>query len=389
MMDGDSVLPGARFVSRFVSRDLARRDFSLDVFRGLMIVGMIFVNHPPPDVPTYAPFAHAAWHGWTLADTIFPGFLFTVGVSIRLAMADDRGRPLGPSASLLRRLLARFGLLMLLNLLLVNFPYYWWGKLHFTGTLALIAWCYLFAALIYLYAGWRAQWVLIVAALGLQWAVLALLPVPGYGAGVLSPDGNAASYVDRLALSWLGPRDAPDVNIVIVPMAGAVSTTVIGVLAGHWLRGERERNARLAGLFTAGMLLLMLGSAWEVVLPINKQLWSGSYVVFMAGLSMQLLAGIKWLAEHCRYQGWAIPLRVAGANALVLYLLAQSLQRVLVYGRVTTEEGTIRLRHLVYQRFFEPFVARELGALVYTLVFMLLCYSVVFVLYRRRIFLKL
>lgn len=117
-----------RFFSRFVSRDLARRDLSLDVFRGLMIVGMILVNHRPPDAPIYAPFVHAAWHGWTLADTIFPGFLFAVGVSIRVAMSDERGRPLAPSASLLNRLFVRFGVLMLLNFLLVNFPYYLGGQ---------------------------------------------------------------------------------------------------------------------------------------------------------------------------------------------------------------------------------------------------------------------
>jgi predicted acyltransferase len=109
----------------------------------------------------------------------------------------------------------------------------------------------------------------------------------------------------------------------------------------------------------------------------------------MSGLSIQLFAGIKWTVESCGYKRWASALRVAGANALALYLIAQSLQRILVYGRITTPEGSIRLRYLIYQRFFEPYLAGEQGALVYALVFMLVCYSAAFALYRRKIFVKL
>jgi predicted acyltransferase len=120
--------------------------------------------------------------------------------------------------------------------------------------------------------GRKPQGALVIGIFGLQWAVLALLPVPGYGAGVLSPEGNAARHVDALLLGWFGPRQASDADLVLMPTAGAVATTLIGVLAGHWLRSSIDLNARLAGLFTAGLLLLMLGSAWDVVLPINKQL---------------------------------------------------------------------------------------------------------------------
>ena len=156
-----------------------------------MILGMILVNHPPPDAPTFAPLTHAAWHGWSLADTIFPGFLFTVGVSIRLAMVDVHGVPVAPTNAVYAKVLRRFALLLILNFLLLNFPYYDLGRLQFTGTLARIGWCYLIVAIVHLHICWRMQLVLLCIALVGQWVAYALIPVPGFGTGNLTPQANA------------------------------------------------------------------------------------------------------------------------------------------------------------------------------------------------------
>ncbi len=374
--------------THFVSRTLQNRDFALDALRGLMIAGMILVNHPPPGVPVYGPLTHAEWHGWTLADTIFPGFLFVVGVSIRLAMANPQGRPLAPDATVYGKLLRRFILLWALNFLLVNFPYYFSGTIHFTGTLALIAWSYLVAALIYLHTTWRTQLTLVIITLLGQWAAFALIPVPGFGANVMTPDGNAARYLDRIAFPP-GSLHGDGMDIVLLPTLGAITTTLIGVLAGHWLKSARALPDRIAGLFAVGLALIMVGNVWNELLPVNKPLWTASYLLLMAGIAMQLLAGIAWLTEHCGYRAWAVPLRIAGVNALFYYVFAQSLQRVLTYGRVTTQEGVIRLRYLAYERLFAPWISGERGALVFALVFSSICFAVVFVLYRKRLFIKL
>ncbi len=366
-------MPFFRYLARlFISRSLAQRDFALDVLRGLLIGGMILVNHPPPNVPVYSPFVHAVWHGWTLADTIFPGFLFAVGVSIRLSMTDAQGQSLAPNGAVYHKLMRRFGLLLAINFLLMNFPYYFAGTLHFTGTLALIAWCYLFAALTHLHCAWRTQLTLVIVALLMQWAAFAMLPVPEIGTSVLTSDGNAGTYIDRLVFTSLfGLNRGDERDVVILPMLGAVATTLISVLAGHWLRSARA-------------------------LPVNKQLWTASYVVLMAGIAMQLLAAISWMTEHCGYRAWAVPLQIAGVSALFYYVFAQSLQRVLVYGRLPTADGglptadgVIRLRHLVYERFFAPWISGELGALAFVLVFTSICYAAVLVLYRNRLFIKL
>lgn len=382
-------MPSSRnLAALFVSRTLAHRDFALDALRGLLIAGMILVNHPPPGVPVYGPLAHADWHGWTLADTIFPGFLFVVGVSIRLSMTDAHGRPFAPSAPVYAKLLRRFCLLWVLNFLLMNFPYYFAGTLNFTGTLALIAWCYLFATLIYLHTSWRTQVALVIAALLGQWAAYGLLPVPGIGAGVMTPEGNAALYIDRLVFAP-GPLVGDGMDLVTLPMVGAIATTLVGVLAGHWLRSPRTLTDRISGLFTVGLLMFLLGNIGNELLPLNKTLWTASYVVMMAGIAMQLLAAMAWISEHLGYRAWATPLQIAGVNALFYYVFAQSLQRVLVYGRLPTENGVVRLRYLVYERFFAPWITGELGALVFVLAFTSICYAVVLILYRKRIFVKL
>ncbi len=134
----------------------------------------------------------------------------------------------------------------------------------------------------------------------------------------------------------------------------------------------------------------MLGSAWGAALPINKQLWTATYVVFMAGISMQLLAGLQWLGQLEGPSAWLKPLQIAGVNALFFYVFAQCLQRVLVYGRLHTGDGgTVRLRILIYDRFFAGWAAPEMGSLVYVLVFLAICYALVVVLYRKRVFIKL
>jgi predicted acyltransferase len=377
-----------RWISAFASRGSSERDYSLDALRGLFILGMILVNHPPPGALVYRPLAHVQWHGWTLADTIFPGFLFIVGASIAYSMADraDNG-----SKGMHARIFRRWALLLALNFVLMNFPYYFAAELHFTGTLALIGWCYLFVALSHLHLAWRTQLALVVAAMMLQWATLSFVPVPGAGPGSLTSEGNAAGYVDRLLLGRIfGKATTGQDEIVLVPMLGAIASTMIGLLAGYWLRGGRELTAQIAGLFAIGLFLFLLGSAWNEALPINKQLWTPSYVLLMAGIALQLLAAIRWLTEHLGYRRWAKPLVVAGSNALFFYVLAQGLQRVLVYGRVQTEGGTVlRLRQYLYQQLVAPWDSGQLGALIYTLGFLAVCYAVILVLYWKRLYIKL
>jgi predicted acyltransferase len=386
-----------RAVAAFVSRDLARRDLALDAFRGLMILGMILVNHPPPTSEIYPPLVHAAWNGWTLADTIFPGFLFAVGISIRLSMIGAGGEPMPAQSAVIGKVLRRFALLMLLNLLLINFPYYFGVQLRFGGTLALIAWCYLLAACLHLWSGWRVQLAVVCVLLALQWTVLTWLPLPGADVGTMTRDVNAARYLDQMFFApVLGPAWTVEGDETValpalgLPALGALASTLMGLLAGHWVSGARSTSDRLCGLFAMGLALIALGNVWHMLLPINKTLWTGSYVLLMGGFALQIYAFCNWLVKVIGVRAWAVPLQVAGANALFFYVFAQGVQRLLVYGRIRGMDGsTVRLKQVVYEAFLSTSISGPFGSLVCAIIFLLACYAVVFFLFRWRIFLKL
>lgn len=373
-------------LSSFVSRSLEHRDYVVDAVRGLAIAGMVLVNGAPPTDSIYAPLVHAPWHGWTLADTIFPLFLFIVGISITFSLKPgDAGR------FAYSRIVRRTAVLIAINVLLVNFPYYELHKLAVTGVLTHIAVCYLVVALLHLRTTWRAQVALIAAIWVVHWALLRLLEVPGFGAGNLTPTGNTSRYVDQLLL---GPHSRSYYDEIetsgVLAVFSSITTTTIGLLTGGWLQRKADPAARIAALFTAGFALLVLGSAWGAVLPINKSLWTGSYAALTAGISLQILAAGYWVMELRGWKSWAKPLQVAGVNALALYVLSQGIQRILVYGRIPDAHGgSVRLRHAIYEGVFSRWLPGEPGALVYALVFLLVCFGVLAVLYRKRIFIKL
>ncbi len=388
------VAQAARWIlSSFVSRSLGDRDLALDAFRGLAIIGMILVNHPPPNEKMYAPFVHAAWHGWTMADTIFPAFLFAVGISIAFALPSGTGRGMPPCSPAVYLKIARRSLLLIaISVALVNFPYYELAKLKIAGVLAQIGWCYLFASLLHLHARWPAVLATIVAIWLGNWALLALLDVPGFGAGHLTPEGNASRYLDQLVF---GPHahmfdfgeKGPYGLLVIV---SSISTTCIGVLAGHWLRAASGPAEKINGAFASGLGLCILANIWDAVLPINKLMWTSSFAALTAGISLQVLALFYWLIEVRQYRSWSLPLQVAGVNALVFYVFAQSFQRLLVYGRIRGEDGVpLRFRDLLFEQVFAPWVSGKFGALIYTLAFMAICFGVIVLLYRKRIYVKL
>ena len=175
-----------------------------------------------------------------------------------------------------------------------------------------------------------------------------------------------------------------------MPSLSAIATTLIGTLTGSWIRATADSGKRDYEMFAIGLLLFLLGSLWSLAYPVSKPLWTGSYVVLMAGLSLQLLALINWFLRFPKLGFIGTLFRIAGVNALFFYVFAQSFQRVLVYGRLKQADGTAtRFRYLIGEKWVEVWGDGKAGALIYTLVFLAICYLVVFMLYRRRIFIKL
>jgi predicted acyltransferase len=372
----------------------AGRLVSLDVFRGITIAGMILVNNPGTWGHIYWPLEHATWSGWTPTDLVFPFFLFIVGVSITLALGRraDGG---GPKRDLYLKIARRSLLIYGLGLFLAGFPHFNLSTIRLTGVLARISVCYLVAALVFVNTRWRAQALIAAALLVAYCVVLTKVATPGYSAGDLSKQGSIASFVDRKVLGnhiWKGGDKIYDPEGILSTFP-AVATTLLGVLAGHWLRRRNDDYEKVAGLFVAGAAGVVAGWCWNPFFPINKALWTSSYVLFTGGLALQLLAACYWLIDIKGYRRWALPFRVFGANALAVFVLTGLMARVMTineWWNFTRADGTpgANLQTFVYQRAFASWLSPLNASLAFAVCFVLLWLGLMAILYRKKIYIK-
>jgi predicted acyltransferase len=262
---------------------------------------------------------HSAWNGFTFEDLIFPLFLFIVGLSIPFALGKRIRR--GDSLhSLYLSIFKRFAILFVLGLIYNGLLSFNFEQLRYAGVLQRIALCYLAASLIFVHTGIRGQAIWAGAILLFYWAAMSLIPVPGYGAGVLTPEGNLASWIDRMALPGRFCCFDYGDNEGILSTIPAVSTTLIGILASHWLRSGRTPRSRTLGLLCAGAVSLAAALLWNVVFPINKLLWTSSYVLLAGGWSLLLLALFYWVIDVRGVRGWSFFFVVVGLNPITIYV---------------------------------------------------------------------
>ncbi len=371
---------------------------SLDVFRGMTVAGMILVNNPGTWGAIYSPLRHAEWHGWTPTDLVFPFFLFIVGVSITLALSK-RAEAGGGMRDLYRKIVRRSLVIFGLGLFLTAFPFWNFtthsfvdlSALRLTGVLNRIAVCYLVAALVFLKTNWRGQAYLFAALLVAYWAILTFVPAPGYAMGDLSKEGSIASYVDRVALGkhlWSGGKGVYDPEGILSTL-GALATTLAGVLTGHLLRSRRSATEKVAAMFVAGAAGVILGWAWNYWLPVNKPLWTSSYVLLTAGLGLQLLAACYWLIDIKGRRRWSVPFAVFGTNALAVFFLTGVFTKLLGVVKLAGEDGKpVSLYNAAYRNLFLTWAAPVNASLAFALCYVLLWLGLMWLLYRRNIFIK-
>ena len=365
------------------------RMLSLDVLRGITIAFMIMVNNNGGHA--YWPFEHSAWNGWTPTDLVFPTFLFLVGVTLVFSIESRLKRGDTPR-SMLPRIVRRFLLLMALGILVVNgFPTYPWAHLRIYGVLQRIAICYLIASLLYLWDRKPATKIaLIVVLLVGYYILMRWIPVPGYGLPgrdipFLDKDANWVAWLDRHIFPgrlYEGTRD-PEGLLSDLP---ALATTLLGVLTAGWLRTSRSMQQKCAGLLGSGVVLILLGELWNPWFPINKKLWTSSYVLFAAGCSLVLWAGCMWLTEIKGWRrGWTGFWLVFGMNAIAAYVLSEMLSALLW----TIHLGPhMSLSLWIYNHLFAPIHPPGVASLLYSIAFTLVCWLPMAFLYRKRIFLK-
>lgn len=375
-----------------------QRLVSLDAFRGATVAGMLLVNNPGSWSNIYAPLEHAAWNGWTPTDMVFPCFLWIMGVSLAFSFAH-RVESGADKSMLFRHVLRRSAIIFGLGLVIVAFPFGLLPAHHFSpatmrlpGVLQRIAVCYLAAGAIFLRCGPRGLAVWAAALLASYWAMLRLIPVPGYGAGVLEPTGSLPWWIDSHVLAghtWSGapaPGFDPEGILSTIP---AVASVLLGTLAGLWLRATATPQRKALGLFAGGLVLLAAGQLMNAWLPINKNLWTSSYAVFMAGWAMVLLAACYWLIDVRGWRRWAQPFVWYGMNAIALFVLSGLVAKLLGLIQWTGASGVkFTLKGWIYARGFAPYTSAVNGSLLFAVAFVLVFLAVAWALWRRKWFIK-
>lgn len=341
---------------------------SLDIFRGLTMASMVMVNNQSRG--GYYQLRHAAWHGWTFTDLVFPFFIWIVGVAITLSTAKrvERGES---KAQLLLHTVKRAAIIFLIGLFLTGFPSYNLSTLRIPGVLQRIAICCLIAAIVFLYSGLRGRVLWLVGCSALYWILMA--------PGGYDMHANFAARVDAMFLSghmysatktW-----DPEGLISTLP---AISTCLFGILTGMLIRTALPLAEKSTWMFLVGNLLVWLAVILDNVQPINKPIWTVPYALLTAGLANIVFASVYWLADGRQYRCWCTQFfTIFGLNAIAVYVFHGLLSRLLGPS----------LRPAVYS-LLEASLGAANTSLIYSLIHVAICFLFAWTLYRRQWFLK-
>jgi len=367
----------------------SERLLSLDVFRGLTIAAMILVNNQGDWNYVYPSLDHAPWNGFTPTDAVFPFFLFIVGIAITFSLSKRKERG-DDQNKLLFQVFKRSVLLILLGMIKDNYPFF--DYIQFTGVLQRIGLVYFFSSLIFLKTSLKTQIFLCFLFLLLYWGAITIIPVPGVGYPNMEPEKNLGAFIDRLLIGghmyvktkvW-----DPSGLFSTIP---AISSGLLGVLTGHWLLTKKEMTEKTVWMFVFGNLFLAVGLIGDVLFPINKNLWTSSYVMYSTGLALNVFAMCYWAVDIKKIQWWIKPFIVYGMNALFVYFISG------IFGRtikklifITTAEGVeLNLKDYLFQSFIRPhFISPYNASVAWALIMVFFWLGVLWMLYKRKIFIK-
>lgn len=367
------------------------RVISVDVLRGLTIMLMILVNNSGEGA--YWPLHHAQWNGWTPTDMVFPTFLFLMGTSMIFSDRSRLAKGLS-KASAVPHIIRRSVILFLLGLLVNTFPLFHMDTLRIFGVLQRFAICYFVISFLMLWNPKpRVRIVATVLVLAAYWILMRFVPVPGAGMPVrdiplLDPNQNLAAWLDRFLLPakrlYEGVRD-PEGLLSTLP---SLATTMLGTLTGEWLLSDRTKPQKALGLLYAGVTCALLGELWNPWFPINKKLWTSSYVLLAAGWSLLFLALCYWAIEIKGWKkGWTFPALVFGSNSIVAYVFSELLAPLVWFPFIGSgNQGSVA--KLTNSALHGLPVSLAFATLLYSLLYVFVCFWPVYFLYRRKIFVR-
>jgi predicted acyltransferase len=364
----------------------SERFVSIDAFRGLTVAAMVLVNNPASWSHVFPPLRHAEWHGWTPTDLIFPFFLVIVGMSISfsfaLRMEERTSRP-ALYLKIIKRSMIIFGLGLFLHL----FPDFHFGSLRIPGVLQRIAVCFLIGAFLYLNLKPKSRIFLSIVLLVGYWALLTFIPVPGHGPGVLTPEGNLPGYVDTWLLSGhlYRPEFDPEGLLSTIP---AIVTVLLGTIAGDWLRTSRTIVRKSMGIFIVSLPLMVIGLLLDPIFPINKALWTSSYVLFTAGLALLVFGVCFVLIEGFRWKRWAWPFLVLGSNAIAVYVGSSLMEKLLLIIGVSDGGTSVSPVAYLYRHLLSPVAGPTWGSLIYPILLILIWIGLMAPFYKHKLSIK-
>lgn len=374
-----------------------QRLLSLDYFRGFTVAAMILVNNPGSWGNIYAPLKHAPWHGCTPTDLIFPFFLFIVGVSIAYAMGSKKADPSLHRQLIfkaLKRALILFGLGLFLSLYPKIFtePIEALKVVRIPGVLQRIGLVFFFATLIFLKSSEKNIFRIFIGLLAFYWVMMTFVPVPGVGYANLEKETNLGAWIDRSILTEAHLYKSaktwdPEGLFSTIP---AIASALFGVLTGLCLRRKDiDAPTKVAWLFSAGTLAIIAGLLWDLQFPINKALWTSSFVLYTGGMAAVILALCYWMIDVQRYTRFTIPFVVYGVNAITVFFLSGLIPRTLNMFRATLPDGTeVGGQAFLYQSYFTPYFSPVNASLAWAVAQILFWFVILYIMYKKKIFIK-
>jgi predicted acyltransferase len=359
---------------------------------------MILVNMVSVAKDKYPPLDHATWNGCTPTDLVFPFFLFIVGVAMAFSLSKYTPEN-KPTKEVYLRIFRRAAILFILGILLNVFwnQGVWtfdFSNVRLMGVLQRISLSYLFASLIVLQLPRKSQWVCAGFLLIFYWLTMILIPVPEYGAGDLTRVGNFGSFIDRLIIPKQHLYAWDDFNSMGDPesLYGTITATVsvlIGYFTGDWIKNQKQPNSHTSmNLVLFGLCCLVISIIWDVSFPINKKLWTSSYVLFTSGWALLLLAACYELIEVRLIKRWSKPFEIMGLNAIALFVASVMLIKITAKIKLGTGDSAISIYNWIYQNIFASWAGTFNGSFLFGLVTVLLWYGVAVFMYRKQWFIK-
>ncbi|OAQ39328.1 N-acetylglucosamine transporter [Pedobacter psychrophilus] len=367
-----------------------KRLLSLDVFRGITVAAMILVNNPGDWSHIYAPLEHSDWNGCTPTDLIFPFFLFIVGVSIVYAL-DNKLSDLKNHNTFILSISKRAAILFGLGLLMFLQPYFDFAHFRIPGVLQRIAIVYFVCALLFLKVKQEKLFTIFIIILIAYWLMMILIPVPDFGEANLGKETNLGAWLDRFLLTenhlWINSKTwDPEGILGTLP---SIASGLFGILMGKIFKSKQKTEEnKVVWLFVYGFIAFLFGLAWDLFFPINKSLWTSSYVLYAGGLASISLALLYWIIDVKGFSRFTKPFVIYGVNAITVYFVSGVVARSMNILKVNLDGQVVSWKDYLYLQFYAPNFSPENASVAWAISFVLIWFLILWVMYKKGIVIK-